>query len=301
MNTALVLAMGHSHRKAIRAAGRQAAAENDLLYPPTQYGLALQLARLPLVVCLLCIFTLNLPRVSAVTQFLQVLVQAISNGAFSQLLLYYIGGTKQLLTLTAASTFDVWGPPGPCCCCRVPYACGCCAAESLRPSHLKVPPPPPPSASAPPATARHRPECCGAKASAFLLSRTLCPVARAAEGGLARVAVSGAGAVASGDEAHPAQLDPGRRTGTRKGEPHTTEREREGRLLRSSRAQTNACRPRASSCPPTGCTCRWRWWRSTSPVIESSPSTSCCRYAPSAERASHRRFLPPDNASRGRP
>jgi hypothetical protein len=159
MNTALVLAMGHSHRKAIRAAGRQAAAENDLLYPPTQYGLALQLARLPLVVCLLCIFTLNLPRVSAVTQFLQVLVQAISNGAFSQLLLYYIGGTKQLLTLTAASTFDVWGPPGPCCCCRVPYACGCCAAESLRPSHLKVPPPPPPSASAPPATARHRPEC----------------------------------------------------------------------------------------------------------------------------------------------
>jgi len=34
--------------------------------------LALQLARLPLVVCSLCIFTLNLPRVSAVTQFLQV-------------------------------------------------------------------------------------------------------------------------------------------------------------------------------------------------------------------------------------
>jgi len=68
----------------------------------------------------------------------QVLVQAICNGAFSQLLLYYIGGTKRLLHLTRGATFRVWGPPGPCCCCRVPYACGCIVPQPLGPSHLKV-------------------------------------------------------------------------------------------------------------------------------------------------------------------
>lgn len=68
----------------------------------------------------------------------QVLVQAICNGSFSQLLLYYIGGTKRLLHLTRGATFRVWGPPGPCCCCRVPYACGFCNAQPLGPSHLKV-------------------------------------------------------------------------------------------------------------------------------------------------------------------
>ena len=38
LNTALVATMSHSHRRAIREAGRRAAEGNDLLYPPTQYG-----------------------------------------------------------------------------------------------------------------------------------------------------------------------------------------------------------------------------------------------------------------------
>eukprot|EP00241_Pyramimonas_parkeae_P006273 CAMPEP_0114239096 /NCGR_PEP_ID=MMETSP0058-20121206/8268_1 /TAXON_ID=36894 /ORGANISM="Pyramimonas parkeae, CCMP726" /LENGTH=386 /DNA_ID=CAMNT_0001351235 /DNA_START=281 /DNA_END=1441 /DNA_ORIENTATION=- len=133
-----VILMGIPHMRELQTAGAQAAKERDLLYPPYQFALTFVLARLPVIVCSLCFVKINFPRISRVVTFLQVVYQAIVMQTFSQLLLFYTGGWKNLITSISDSKRNIWGPTRPpCCWCSMCYMCKCCKPAIASQFHLK--------------------------------------------------------------------------------------------------------------------------------------------------------------------